>query len=541
MLLMRGKRRAVIIRAVSLVALANAGADAAQDKEVPTRPRAPVYTPALPADADPAVAARPAVQPVATLREAIKVAYASNPTLLSQRASLRSTDNRLPAARARFGPTLDLAATQAYQRDRTETLPRTIFSEQGFSNTAQAVFNQPLFTFGRLRSAEEQARAEIALARDSLRLQEAQVLLDVLTAFVSVQRETLFVSISQQNLDLLGRQYRDSAERFRVREITSTDLQQIETRVELGRAQLLEAQGRLNASRADFLNVVGAPPATELAEPDPLPIAAETVEAAYDYAEVNSALVRAAHSREKVSRAVVAAARAEQRPRLDLRGGATYGSVSPYSNNLRTTQLRSDLTFSVPLIDSGLRRANERAALEANEADWRLIDQALRDVRLGVGSSWSQLTSARAAIINYTRAEDAARRAYEGALEQEKAGARTTLDVLDLLRDLLNTRLNLITAQANEYVARANLLASMGRLEAPLLVPEIRAYDPTEHFNRVRSKGDIPLLTPVLSSLDGLMMRENQTDRPIRDPAGQLEIEPPALIAEPALPPLTKR
>ncbi|PAX07772.1 TolC family protein [Sphingomonas lenta] len=525
--------------AASLAAMASAAA--AQQDGIPTGPRPPVYAPSLPEQADPAVAARPVAQPVATLREAIAVAYSTNPNLLAQRASLRSTDNRLPAARAQFGPQLDLAAAQSYQRDRFEILPRTFNGRQGFSNTAQAVFNQPLFTFGRLRSAEEQARAEIALGRDSLRLQEAQILLDVVTAFVSVQRETNFVNISQQNLDLLGRQYRDSAERFRVREITSTDLQQIETRVELGRAQLLEAQGRLNASRADFLNAVGAPAAIELAEPEPLPLGAETVEAAYDYAEVNSALIRAAQSREKISRAGVAAARAEQRPRLDLRGSAAYGTTTPYSSDLRTTQLRGDLTFSMPLIDSGLRRANERAALEANEADWRLIDQALRDVRLGVGSSWSQLTAARAAIVNYTRAEDAARRAYEGALEQEKAGARTTLDVLDLLRDLLNTRLNLITVQANEYIARANLLAAMGRLEGPLLVPDIRAYDPTENFERVRGKGDIPLITPALSSLEGLVVRDNRSDRPIRDPAGRLETEPPVLKAEPALPPLTRR
>ena len=519
--------------------LASAGAATAQ--QVPDARRPPIYAPSLPPEADPSVRARPVATPIASLRDAIVTAYSTNPDLLAERATLRSTDERVPAARAGYGPSLNLQASHGYQRDRTEVLEGLIQRRGGFSSTAQAIVNQPLFTFGRLRSAEDQALAQVAFGRDQLRLREAQVLLDVVGAFVAVKRDAQAVRIAQENLDLLGRQYRDSAERFRVREITSTDLQQIETRVEVGRAQLVESQGQLGASRADFLASVGAAPADDLPDPDPLPVEAGTIDQAYSQAENDSALLRAAQSREKISRAGIAAARAEQALRVDLRGSASYGPTLPTSNDLNSRQLRGDVSLSLPLIDSGLRRANLRGAQEANDADRRLIDQALRETRQAVASSWSQLVAARAAIENYARAEDAARRAYEGALEQEKAGARTTLDVLDLLRDLLNARLNLVTARANEQLARANLLAATGRLEAPLLVPGVKAYDPAEHYARVRRKGDVPLLTPALSALDGLAVRENRSDRPVRDPAGPLRTDPPVIRAEPALPPLTKR
>jgi outer membrane protein/S-layer protein transport system outer membrane protein len=80
----------------------------------------------------------------------------------------------------------------------------------------------------------------------------------------------------------------------------------------------------------------------------------------------------------------------------------------------------------------------------------------------------------------------------------------------------------LIVAEANEYLARAQLLATIGRLEAPLLVPDIQSYDPIANFERVARSGDIPLLTPALSGLDGLTSRDMTTDRPIRDPTGPL-------------------
>ena len=519
-------RRAAL--AASCAVMAASGL-AAQETPAPPPPappardaRLPVYKPSFPYGADARVAARPPLQEVTTLRDAIAIAYWSNPQLLSERANLRSTDNQLPIARSAYGPTLDAQASQNYQRDRAELVPNRFRGDQGFSNTAALILTQPLYTFGRNRARENGARAQILLGRDSLRLTEAQVLLDVVSAFVSVQRDVLSVQISQENLDLLVRQYADSAERFRVREITSSDLQQIETRVELGRAQLLQAQGQLGVTRGQFLSSVGAPAGATLAEPSPLPIASPDIAGAYAYAEVNSPLVRAAQSREKISRSQVEAARAEMGPRLDLRGTAAFGSLSPYSDNLRTTNLNAGVTLTQPLIDSNLRDSQLRAAKEANDADRRLIDQALRDTREAVSSSWNQLTASRASLEHYARASAAALRAYEGALEQERAGARTTLDVLDLARDLLNTRSNFITAEANEYLARAQLLATIGRLEAPLLVPDIQAYDPIANFERVARSGDIPLLTPALAGLDGLTSRDVSTDRPIRDPSGQL-------------------
>ncbi len=505
---------------------------AAQVTTVPALPappardaRLPVYTPSFPYGADTQVATRPPAQAVTTLRDAIALAYWSNPQLLAERANLRATDNQLPIARSAYGPTLDFQASQSFQRDRRELVRNRFRGDQGFSNTAALILTQPLYTFGRNRAREASARAQILLGRDSLRLTEAQVLLDVVSVFISVQRDLLSVQIAQENLDLLVRQYSDSAERFRVREITSTDLQQIETRVEFGRAQLLQSQGQLGVSRGQFLSAVGAPAGTSLAEPAPLPIASPDIAGAYAYAEVNSPLVRAAKSRERISRAGIEAARAEMGPRLDLRGTGAYGSASPYTDNLRTTNLSANVTLTQPLIDSNLRNSQLRAAKEANEADWRLIDLAMRDTREAVSTSWNQLTAARASLEHYARASEAARRAYEGALEQERAGARTTLDVLDLARDLLNVRTNFIVAEANEYLGRAQLLATIGRLEAPLLVPDIQSYDPLANFDRVKRSGDVPLLTPALSGLDGLTTRDVGTDRPIRDPAGPLANE----------------
>ena len=493
---------------------------------VPRRPAGPAYQPdgggplsGLPFDRNAPVL--PPAAPVRTLAEAITLAYRTNPDLLSARAVARSADFRVPQARSQFGPSLSATGAYTFTRTRSERVPGTFAGAQGWTSTASLILNQPVFTFGRNAAAEAGARATSQYQRDVLRLTEAQVLGDVVTTYASVLRDAQAVTIARENLALLERQLGDNQKRYEVRDLTQTDLDQTRTRVEFGRAQLLQSEGQLGVSQKQFLQIIGAPPG-ELAAPDLLDIRFGSLQAAYAYAEANSALIRAAQNREKISRASLDSTKADSLPRLDLRGTADYGTVTPYNENLRTTQLVGQVVLSQPLVDSGLRRARVNEAREANQSDWRLLDAALRETRQAIGTAWDQLAAARASLTGYRAAIDAAARAYQGALLQQRAGDRSTLDVLDLARDLLTVRTTYNTAVANEFIARATLLAAAGMLEAPMIVPGFVGYDADDHFERVRRQGDIPLLTSLLSAIDNAPQGGDlRPDRPARDAAAE--------------------
>ncbi|HQS95297.1 TolC family outer membrane protein [Novosphingobium sp. 17-62-19] len=462
-----------------------------------------------------------APQPVTRLEEALALAYEGNPNLLAQRGVLRSTDALYPGARSAYGPQVNLEGRHQFAWDRTQQQSGNYAAIDGFASTAALVFTQPLFSFGRRFASEQSALAQIDLGRNQLRLAEAQTMFTVIRDYVFLVRDRAVADISTENLELLDRQLSASAARFKVREVTSTDLQQVETRVAVGRAQLLNAQGGVGASESRFLQSVGALPGT-LAPPPPLDPGVATLDEAYAIAEAESALIRAASAREKASRAELAAARAEQYPSVSLQSSGAYGTVTPYSNSRRTTELRSAIVVGIPLVDGGNRRARIEGAEQANDADWRLLDAALRDTRQSVAEAWNNWRAAGQSVEHFRMAAKAARKAYDGAVIQEKAGARTTLDVLDLARDLLNVRTSYVSAMANEYLARASLLAAMGRLEAPLLLPDIRRYDPEGNFRNQRWRGDLPLITTILSGIDSIPVRDLETDRAYRDAAADL-------------------
>jgi outer membrane protein len=193
--------------------------------------------------------------------------------------------------------------------------------------------------------------------------------------------------------------------------------------------------------------------------------------------------------------------------------------MSDYARDLRGTRVRGTVTLSVPLFDSGARLAESGQAREANTADLQLIAAAQRDSRTAVATGWNNLLASRMSIDHYRQAVESAQRAYENAQRQERAGMRTTLDVLDLARDLLNVRNAYNAALADEYQARANLLATLGQLDPAKMAGGLKLYDPADHFRKVKGKGDIPLLTGSLAALDGVTLPNLKVSRPSPDAA----------------------
>lgn len=465
--------------------------------------------------------------PVTTLEAALERAYWTNPSLLAERARLEGFDFRLPQARARSGPQLNFEASYGFRRDNIEQITGGYLPRSGWAPSASAILTQPLFTFGRNASAERSASAQIDYQRAALRATEQQVLLQAVSAYVAVRRDREAVRIAQENLDLLERELADNTARFKARDTTRTDVQQVGTRVELGRAQLLQAKRSAALAEADFLKVVGSLPG-ELAPPSPITLPARSLEDAYTLAQQVNPVLVAAYARERVSRAQIGAARAERKPRVDLRGRAGLDTSLFGLERLRQTSLRGEVVVSGPIFQSGALDARIGEAEAANDADWRLIDQALRETRAEVSDAWSEWLTAEASLDNLSRAVTLAEQAHSGAVQQERVGMRTTLDVLDLARDLLSARVSFNQALASAQIARVRVLSAIGVLDREATAPGLAHHDVERHYRRTRDDGDVPLITSAVQSIDRIVLG-SEADREIRDPSGAL-LTPPAAL-----------
>jgi outer membrane protein len=194
---------------------------------------------------------------------ALTKAYFNNPDINQQRAAVRASDENVPKAKAGYRPTinaeadaglqdLDLQATGIGNRppDNFSTRPR------GFGVTV----NQTLWNGNRTINGVRQAESGVMAAREQLRFTEQSVLLDAVTHYMDVLRDTAILSLDNNNVEVLKEQLRETNDRFGVGEVTRTDVAQAQASLAGAQATALTAQSNLQTSVANYRQTIGEEP-----------------------------------------------------------------------------------------------------------------------------------------------------------------------------------------------------------------------------------------------------------------------------------------
>src|SRR5262249_44837422 len=134
---------------------------------------------------------------------------------------------------------------------------RTITNEQ-----LAATVTQPLFNGFKTVAGVAQAKNQVKAQRARLQATEASVLLQVATAYLDVIQAQALVELNQNQVQVFKRQLEATQDRFRVGELTRTDVSQAEASHSGAQAGLVQAKGVLEQARAAYLNAVGQAPET---------------------------------------------------------------------------------------------------------------------------------------------------------------------------------------------------------------------------------------------------------------------------------------
>lgn len=82
----------------------------------------------------------------------------------------------------------------------------------------------------------------------------------------------------------------------------------------------------------------------------------------------------------------------------------------------------------------------------------------------------------------------AAQLALNGVIEERNVGQRTTLDVLNAQADVIDAKINQVSAERDIVVASYAILSATGRLSASRLGLQVSEYRPEEHYQAVKDK-----------------------------------------------------
>ncbi len=435
-----------------------------------------------------------------TLAQAIAAAYDTNPDIAAQRAVVRQTDELVPQALS-FGRPIVSATAQAQQN-------AVDFGDNGRVESVGVTLNQSLYRGGRTRSATNAADNRILAARARLRATENTVILSVVTAYADVLRYAAVVDLNANQVRVLERELQASSDRFEVGDLTRTDVAQSDARLANARSNAVAAQGQLDFARQAFARVVGHAP--ETLEPLPaLPVLPGTAGQAVDLTNANNPNLLAARYDEAAARYDVSTIERENLPSVGIGPSLNYqrfqggGGGGSFVRQGAFFNQSLGVSATIPLYQAGAVGSRVRQAQERRSQLLETIGSIGRQVTEQATNAVTQVVTARAIIKASQVAVDSNALALEGVTQENQVGTRTVLEVLNAQQELLQTRVNLVTAKRDEYVGAYALLAAVGAAEASALGVPVTRYDPEANATRVRHKwsdfdtGDNPPALPL--------------------------------------------
>lgn len=401
------------------------------------------------------------------LRQVIDLALTHNRDLRlaalninAARAQYRITEaDRLPTLNASAGGTASKTSTAA---GGTGAVSRQY-------SVALGMTSWEVDLWGRLGKLEDAALSTYLATQSTRDAVQASLITEVAQAWLTVQADQTLHSLARQTLDSRTRSLDVTQRRYDAGALSGLDMATAQAAVDTARGDLASAQTSLAQSRNALRLLVG----TDVPEALLTESTTEQLSGAVALAPVPAGLsssvllnrpdVKSAEQTVQAALAKVGAARAALLPTITLTASA--GTASQQLSNLfsagsGTWSFAPSITL--PLLDGGTSRANVDVA-EVNKAiEVTTYEQTVQTAFKEVADALAE----RASIDTRVQAQNSLVKAYERTLSlteaQYRAGAVTSLSVLEAQRSLYSAQQTLISLRLTEQSNRLTLYKALG-------------------------------------------------------------------------------
>lgn len=427
-----------------------------------------------------------------TLTQTLEAAYSFNPTLNAARSNLRAIDENIAIARSGNRPTVSANVNSTTSSTRSRLRNGTDVTTGTRPTTIDLTFTQPLFQGFTVRNTIRQRESAVKAERASLVDTEQLILLDAATAFADVIETRQIVSLRRNDVAFLGEQVRAAQDRFEVGEGTRTDVSQAEARQAEARSFLNFAISDMETAEATYFQITGLEARTLRNNFNVERLLPKTVDSAVSTGQQTHPAIEAALFNVDTTIFNVKAIEGEFLPSVGVTGeiGTAWntGGGSALASVERADSASFGLNVSIPLYQGGAVSARVRQAKQQVGTARIQVDETRDLVRQRTLAAFATYVASVRTIQDARTGVFAQQLALQGVIEEQRVGQRTTLDVLDAQRDLINAQITLVSAERDKEVAAFSLLTTVGSLTARSLGLAVQYYKPEEYTNVIRDK-----------------------------------------------------
>ncbi len=427
-----------------------------------------------------------------TLETALAKAYEYNPALKAARAATGAVDENVAIAKSGYRPTLTVEGGYSDSKINTNSTVNGVAQRpvDGYERTLAAKVSQPIFSGFKTVNSVSSAKSSVKAAQASLLATEQDILLSAATAYLNVMRDEAIVKLQKNNEKLLKKELDETRERFKVGEVTTTDVSQAEASYASAQSQRISAEGDLEASKAVYKQIIGEEPnGTE----DPKAIEKmfpKSMDEALNYARIHNYDLNAAKHNLKAKKYDVKTNQGDLLPSVNAyaMAGRIKTQDYQYDKNPTNNSVELGVNFSIPLYNAGSSRAKIR---QSKYYRWQAQEDLLNTqdaLYSDITSYWEYLSANKAKIKSVKAQIKAYQVALNGVREEEALGNRTVLDVLNQYQYLLNSEVEEVTTRHDYYVSGLGLLQAMGKLTAKDLNLKVDLYDADAKYEETSGK-----------------------------------------------------
>jgi outer membrane protein len=395
-----------------------------------------------------------------SLFNSLNLAYLNNSQLNAERASMRASIEEKRESISEFLPSVTISG---YVGEQENTNPGT---DTNFRPSEQSMtVEQKLFQGGSGVANFKKKKYGQLLGEYKLKKVEQNILLEAAKVHTELLLNRKKLNINLLNIDLLERQVETDQNRLEKGEISLTDLAQSESSLAGAQAKLIAAQNDLVTSEVNYNKIIGIKQTQNIEDENEVNLnLPESLAVSYSISNTENPKLQIAMLEYKQSKLDVIIAGS------DLSPSATLSYKIAEQDDLSATvkdrtQQTVTATATWPLFAGGNNLFGLRKAQELRNQKELLFNDSKNQNEADVANAWSNYQSSQSVLDSIRSQVKAAEIANEGITQEYESGnSRTTLEVIQSSTILLNSRIDLASAERNFLISQFNLLLSVGRL-----------------------------------------------------------------------------
>ncbi len=402
------------------------------------------------------------------LLDVFSMSLKTDPQLLAEMASRQAVSELDAQAAANFLPQLGLSSNigRVWQDTSTQSFVagKRQYNDHGFSlSITQAVYRRQNFV--------QQAQANIAIesAQASYQIVEQALIVRVADHYFDVLGRQDDVTFAIAEREAIAQQLEQTQQRFDVGLATITDVVESQAAYDLANASVISTENEAANSKERLRETSGRYLDTLLTLKAESPLVSPEPEDIDQWSNV------ALNQNPNLLVAKFAVANAGQNielqktghyPTLDIVGQKSYSSQSDssFGGSSKTHQETLSLQFNLPIYSGGSVQSRSREAgyrldqaMQNEEQQRRAVVRQSRESYNGVMSGISRVKALKQAVASNEKALESTEAGYE-------VGTRTTVDVLNVRRDLFRARRDYASSRYDYILSSLRLKQAAGTI-----------------------------------------------------------------------------